>query len=298
MSRILVGTCSWADATLVKDSNFYPPWAKSSLSRLQYYESQFDIVEVDSSYYSMPAEQTSLHWAKSTSSKFIFDVKSFRIFTRHPTPLNVLPKDIARALPARLVEEKKNVYYKDLPDELTGELWQRFSHALLPLHHADKLGVILFQFPPWFYAGNQQLDYILECKQRLPHFNLAIEFRNNTWLNEKNHATTIEFLRDNQLSFVCVDEPQGLTSSVPPVAEATAPISVVRFHGRNSKTWESKEITTTERFNYLYSQEELLEWVPKIHQLESKSEQVHVLFNNHWRDRAVTNGRQMKLLLS
>ncbi|MCX6012665.1 MAG: DUF72 domain-containing protein [Chloroflexi bacterium] len=297
MRKILVGTCSWADQTLVKDSNFYPPWAKSSETRLQYYQSQFDVVEVDSSYYSMPSEVTSKLWVERTNGEFVFDIKAFRLFTHHPTPVESLPKDIRQALPLTLIEEKKNLYYQNVPEELSLELWRRFETALAPLKEATRLGVILFQFPPWFYTGSKQRDYILFCKERLSGFTLAIEFRNNTWLNEKNSSGTIEYLHNNSLPYVCVDEPQGFKSSVPSLAITTSKVSLVRFHGRNKEAWEKPGIETTGRFNYLYSEEELKEWVPKIRNMAEHSEQVHVLFNNHWRDRAVTNGQQMKALL-
>jgi hypothetical protein len=101
---------------------------------------------------------------------------------------------------------------------------------------------VLFQFPPWFYPGNEQREFILSCKQKLPQYRLAIEFRHNSWLNEKNTERTLTFLRDNDLPLVCVDEPQGFKSSVPPVTEITSDIGLVRFHGHNQETWEKKGI--------------------------------------------------------
>jgi uncharacterized protein YecE (DUF72 family) len=160
-----------------------------------------------------------------------------------------------------------------------------------------KLGVVLFQFPPWFQPGTRQMEYILSCKERLPQYRLAVEFRQHLWLGGSNGEQTIDFLRRNNLSFVCVDEPQGFRSSVPPVAEATSDIGIIRFHGRNTETWEKKGLSVQERFNYLYSEEELREWAPRIRQLASDTRQLHVLFNNNYGDQAVTNGRQMRLLL-
>jgi len=126
---------------------------------------------------------------------------------------------------------------------------------------------------------------------------LAIEFRNSAWLNEQNGNKTIDFLQKNGLSFVCVDEPQGFKSSVPPVAEVTSSLAVVRFHGRNRETWEKKGITAAERFNYLYSGNELQEWIPKINHLETQTEQVYVLFDNCYQDEAVVNARQVREML-
>jgi uncharacterized protein YecE (DUF72 family) len=296
MGDILVGTCSWTDPTLIESGRFYPSWARSAEARLQYYASQFPVVEVDSTYYALPNERTSGLWARRTEDKFTFDIKAFRLFTQHPTPQFSLPRDIRQALPAEL-REKANLYSRDLPEELTKELWSRFEQALLPLDSAGKLGVVLFQFPPWFYPGNEQRDYILSCKERLPQYRIAVEFRHNSWLNEKNIERTLNFLRDNDLPYVCVDEPQGFKSSMPPLAEATSDIGLIRFHGRNREMWEKKGVTPAERFNYLYSEEELKEWVPKIKELASKTRQLHVLFNNCYADKAVTNARQVKLML-
>lgn len=296
MGEILVGTCSWTDPTLIQSGRFYPDWARSPETRLQYYASQFGIVEVDSSYYALPNERTSRLWVERTGETFLFDVKAFRLFTQHPTPFTALPRDVREAVPTE-AREKANVYQRDIPTELVDELWSRFERALLALDSAGKLGVVLFQFPPWFYPGNEQRDYILFCKERLPQYRLAIEFRHNSWVNEKNRGRTIDFLRENDLPFVCVDEPQGFKSSVPPLAEATSDIALVRFHGRNREMWEKKGIGPAERFNYLYSEGELQEWVPKIKDLASKTCQVHVLFNNCYQDKAVVNGRQIAFML-
>jgi len=124
-----------------------------------------------------------------------------------------------------------------------------------------------------------------------------VEFRHNSWLNEKNRERTIEFLTDNKLPFVCVDEPQGFKSSVPPVIEATSDIAIIRFHGRDAAIWEKKGTTVQERFNYLYSDDELKEWVPKVRELAGKTRQLHILFNNNYEYKAVRNAGQMKLIL-
>jgi uncharacterized protein YecE (DUF72 family) len=296
MGEILIGTCSWTDPTLIKSGQFYPDWAKSAETRLQFYASQFNLVEVDSSYYALLNEKTSRLWVGRTSEGFVFDVKAFRLFTQHPTPLSALPKDIRSELPQSL-KGKPNVYQRDLPGELVNELWGRFEQALLPLDSTGKLGTVLSQFPPWFYPGNEQRDYILSCKKRLPQYRLAVEFRHNSWVNEKNQQRTMDFLRQNDLPFVCVDEPQGFKSSVPPIVETTSDIGLVRFHGRNREMWEKKGISVAERFNYLYSEDELREWVPRIKELAAKTRQLHVLFNNCYADKAVVSARQIGYML-
>jgi uncharacterized protein YecE (DUF72 family) len=296
MGEILVGITSWTEPTLIKSGRFYPEWARSSEAYLRYYASQFPIVEVDSSYYALLNESTSGLWVNRTPENFLFDIKAFRLFTLHPTPLTALPGDIRQALPPRL-SPNKTLYCRDLPGELADELWCRFEQALIPLDSAAKLGVVLFQFPPWFYPGEEQRRYIAACQEKLPQFRLAIEFRHTSWMNEKNLEHTLAFLRQRNLAYVCCDEPQGFESSVPPLAEATSDISVIRLHGRNTETWEKKGISVVERFNYLYAEEELEEWLPKIEYLASRTRQLHILFNNCYADKAVVNARQVKLML-
>jgi len=298
-ASILVGTCSWTDRTLIDSGRFYPPAAKSPEERLRFYAENFAIVEVDSTYYGLPSDRNAALWVERTPVDFTFDLKAFALFTQHPAAVRSLPKEVREALPA-LAREKANVYYRDLLPELQDEMWQRFASALLPLDSAGKLGVVLFQFPPWFLPGGESKEYILEVKeQRLPQYTVAVEFRNNLWLSERNRERTLRFLADNRLPFVCVDEPQGFSAlgGCPPVVEATASDALVRFHGRNAENWERKGITAAERFAYLYPEEELQEWVDPIHHLAEKAERVHVLMNNCHQDWAVRNARQMAQLL-
>ncbi|HLA18800.1 MAG TPA: DUF72 domain-containing protein [Dehalococcoidia bacterium] len=290
-ARILVGTCSWADKTLV-DSGWYPATAKTPEDRLRFYAEQFPIVEVDATYYGLPSERNAALWVDRTPDDFVFDIKSYALFTHHPAALRSLPKDLREALPSAR-QEKRNLYYRDAPPGVRDELWARFNSALLPLDSAGKLGTVLFQFPPWFLPGRDSSDYILEAKERLGQYTIAVEFRNNLWLSERNQERTLKLLADNAIPYVCVDEPQGFRSSVPPVVAATAPVALVRMHGRNHETWEKKGIGAAERFDYLYSEEELEEWLPRVRQLAEGAREVHVLMNNCHNDQAVRNARQL-----
>src|ERR1700687_2582766 len=200
MGKILVGTASWADKSLLDSGLFYPRQAKTSEARLRYYSTHFPLVEVDSSYYAMPAPQVAQLWAERSPEKFVFDVKAFRIFIQHQTPPKVLPKDIREALGP--LAEKKNVYYADLPPDVMGEMWHRFRLALDPLRQANKLGAILFQFPPWFYYRRSNLEHIARCAQMLEGYQLAIEFKSQTWFNEKHRAEVLAFEQDHGVAHV------------------------------------------------------------------------------------------------
>ncbi|MFW6150147.1 MAG: DUF72 domain-containing protein [Chloroflexota bacterium] len=293
--RILVGITSWTEPTLIESQRFYPPDVRSAEDRLRYYASQFPITEVDSTYYALPSEQNSRLWVERTGEDFVFDVKAFRLLTQHPTPHKSLPKDIRSGL-SREQQERRSLYLRDLPPPATDEVWSRFESALLPLDSAGKLGVVLFQFPSWFFPGRQQQDYIIECTQRLPQYRVAVEFRHHYWLTEKHRDRTMELLKQHGITYVCVDEPQGFKSSVPPLVESTTQIGVVRFHGRNKESWQKSGISAAERFNYLYSEEELQEWGPYVKRLAEKTREVHVLFNNCHQDKAVINARQARTM--
>ena len=295
MSQILIGTTSWTDKTLLDSGLFYPPAVKSPEQRLRFYASQFPIVEVDSSYYALPSERNSILWVKRTPDEFTFDIKAFRLFTQHQTPLTALPAEIreGHAQPSR-----KNIYSRDLPPEAIDELWQRFHSALEPLRRSGKLGVVLFQFPPWFVYRPSNLDYIAGCAERLEGYQLAIEFRNKSWLGERHCEEVLAFERANGLAHVIADEPQGFASSIPAVWQVTSPkVAVIRLHGRNRATWEKPGLTAAERFNYLYSAAEIQEFLDPIQRVAANAKRVHVLFNNCYSNHAQRNATELQRVM-
>jgi uncharacterized protein YecE (DUF72 family) len=178
------------------------------------------------------------------------------------------------------------------------EIALRFRDALEPLRRSGRLGLVLFQFPVGVPIGRETKALIVSLRDLLPHDRIAIEFRNSTWMTPHNRESTLELLRQHGFVYTCVDEPQGFTSSVPPVAAATADLALVRFHGRNAARWNLPVETARERFDYRYSASELAEWVPKVNELASQAERVHVIMNNCFSDHAVTNAAQMAEPLS
>ena len=295
--RILVGTCSWTDRTLVRESDFYPRRSMRAEDRLRHYATIFPIVEVDAAYYFPPTEEVAGLWVQRTPPGFTMSVKAYSLLTGHPTRPDSLWPEVADRVPLehRL---KRSVYLSHLPPEGVDEAFDLFRRALMPLHSAGKLGTVLFQFPHWFRPSSQSRRTLAELPGRLPDYDLAVEFRHGSWLADDEREKTLALLEKHRLAFVCVDEPQGFASSVPPVVAATADLAVVRFHGRNAATWEDKEVTTAaERFAYRYDEEELAGWVPEIRQLAGSARETHVLMNNCYRDHAVDNGRQLAALL-
>ena len=295
--QILIGTASWTDKSLVESGKFYPKGATTAEARLRFYAENFPIVEVDSTYYFPPTEKNSILWAERTPVDFTFHVKAYSLLTQHPTRPSSLYKDLHEEILPQYAN-KKWLYINHLGPKAVDEAWERFASALLPLHSTGKLGVVHFQFPEWFIVGSQNREYIEECVARLADYQIAVEFRNKTWLNEKNAERTVDFLSKNSIPLSCVDMPQGFRSSVPPIAVATHPtIAYVRFHGRNTEEWEKPHETATPRFAYKYTSQELAEWVPKLQALSENVSQTHVLMNNCYQDYAVTNGKQLASLL-
>jgi len=132
--------------------------------------------------------------------------------------------------------------------------------------------VVLFQFPQWFVISHKNKDYLIQCKERLPDYRIAVEFRHKLWMEERNQDETLSFLKEHDLPYVSVDMPQGFDSSLPPVAVATSKdLAVVRFHGRDPEAWKAKSQTAADRFRYDYSDKELQEWAPKVEELAAEA---------------------------
>jgi len=195
-TRSLVGTCSWTDPTLL-ESGWYPPdVAKKPDERLRYYADRFSLVENDASYYAIPDPKQAKLWVERTPAEFTMNFKAFGTITTHPTDPKRLPKELRESLP-KDVAAKRRVYPKDLPTEVHEEIYRRFWIGLEPLRKAGKLGAILLQYPDWFPIGSKNKDEILRARELLPDDILAVEFRNRTWMDERNQAETLAFLRDN-----------------------------------------------------------------------------------------------------
>ena len=290
MGQIRVGTAGWTDRTLIA-SGWYPAEASTPERRLRYYASQFPLVEVDATYYALPAERTARAWAERTPAGFTFNVKAFSLFTQHPTPVRALPADLREVAGQA---GKDRVYLKDVDPAVANAAWDRFLAALGPLREAGKLGAILLQFPPWFPIGRARRDYILACAERAAPDRVCVEFRNRTWMTEDNQKETLDFLSAHDLPYVCVDEPQGYPNSIPPVLAATSDLAVVRLHG-HSDQWQSNDIQ--QRFRYRYSDKELREWAGQARRLAEDADETHVVFNNCYRDYAQVNAQQFAALL-
>lgn len=280
MGEILIGSCSWTDRALL-GSGWYPSGRRDAEGRLRHYAEHFPVVEADSTYYALPSERTSRLWAQRTPDGFVFDVKAFSLLTGHPTRSAVLPPG--------------------LPDDVRSpkaldEVWRRFSDGIRPLREAGRLGAVLFQFPPWLRPGPRARAVLAACRERTEGWPVCVEFRHPDWWRGEERRTTGELLRSYGFSAVAVDMEPSLPTAIPPVTPVTCErLAVVRFHGR-SRAWGtgSKE----DRFRHEYTDDELREWLPRVHALADRAERVHVLFNNCCADAAVRAAARMRELVA
>jgi uncharacterized protein YecE (DUF72 family) len=296
---IRIGTCSWADESLSK--YFYPPQVKGAEERLRYYTERFDTVEANSTYYRLPERPMVEKWAERTPEGFVMHVKAFGVMTRHPVKVDQLPTDLREDAP---LDERGRV---DRPSrEFRGEIFRRFHDALEPLRETGKLGGILMQFPPYFVPRPAAFDYLEWAQEQLGGDEMLVEFRHGSWLDGEHREESLAFLDRRGMTYVIVDAPHtGGRNVLPTVVATTSTTAYIRFHGRNADTWNKRVRSAAERFDYLYSEDELREWVEPLQELAGKSDTVYAMFNNNGRSsvggetiaQAPVNAQMLKGLL-
>ena len=291
------GVAGWTDPTLLADGVFYPSGASSAESRLRHYATRLSMVEVDATYYSMPAEETSRRWVERTPGHFRFDVKAHSLMTGHPTNPARLPRWLSDDLPIRL-RAAKNVYTHHFSRDAIDEVWRRFLGALSPLRDSGKLGAIMLQFPKWFTPTRASARSLEQARARLADWPASVELRHRDWLGERIAPRTFALLRSLAFSHVAVDAPPGMESSMPPTMEVTNPeLAIIRLHGRREATWEARNDIVTERYRYLYARAQLEAWLPTVHHAALEARHVHLIFNNNHANYATTNAVEMHELV-
>ncbi len=250
---------------------------KTADERLRYYAEHFTTVEVDSTYYRLPDEEMVSRWDERTPDGFVMHVKAFGMMTRHPVRAEQLPPDLREGAP---VDDRGRIDRP--PRELRAEAFGRFHAALEPLRSAGKLGGILLQFPSYVVAKDLSRDYLAWAVEQLRGDRPLVEFRHRSWLDDENRAETLAFLEELGAANVVVDAPKtDAKNLVPTVIAATSPLAYVRLHGRNAATWNVRGGSASDRFDYLYSEDELREWTGPLRELAESTEEVYVLFNNN-----------------
>lgn len=232
---------------------FYPEGTRS-VNMLEYYALYFSFVEVNSTYYHMPGLKLFEGMDKKTPRDFRFAVKLFGGFTH----------------------ERNS----------GSEEAEKFKYSLSPIVQKGKLACLLAQFPYSFHHNAENIDYLKKLKQYFQEYELCIEFRNREWVRKDVFDT----LRQEKMGFVCVDEP-GIRGLISNVIAVTSNVAYLRLHGRNADKWYAGE--GSERYDYLYSGSELLEWVNRLREMEDDSGVTLVSFNNHPKGKAIENAKAL-----
>jgi uncharacterized protein YecE (DUF72 family) len=272
--KILIGTASWSDPGFVE--RWYPKKLPAG-ERLAWYAQHFEMVEVNSTFYSVPDERMVRRWAANTPAGFTFDVKLHQLFSFHSTAAKFLPPGLQKR-----AETDAKGKVNPTP-ALRAELMQMFLGAASILQREKKLGLFLLQLSPAFSPRKHQLKELEGMIEMLAGYRLAIEFRNRGWVVAEQLQATMEFLKERQLIFVNVDTPAADHFTIVPseLNEVTnRQATYLRLHGRNPRAYLTGK-TVAARFDYDYTDDEIEEVTERVKDLSRKAGDVHVVFNNN-----------------
>ena len=257
MTEILVGTSGY----------YYDDWAgifyPGNLKKkdyLTYYAEHFNVLELNFTYYRMPEKRQIKRMMENSGGTLQFTVKAYSGITH------------------------------EISNDSIDTVLPRFLDGINPLITENLLGAFLLQFPQRFRYTDHNRIYLKNLLEAIKPLPVCIEFRNREWLRDSVYSGLIKL----DAGFVCVDEPD-LPDLIPPGSRAMGKIGYIRFHGRNKKNWYGTD--STSRYDYLYSEDELREWLPRIKEISGKTEKLLVFFNNHAKSQAVTNARMLINLL-
>jgi uncharacterized protein YecE (DUF72 family) len=270
-ARIRIGTASWTDPGFVQD------WYPAGLPKgqlLSWYAQHFDFVEVNSTFYSIPNFRVVEGWCRQTPDDFLFDVKLFKLLSRHSTEVKFLPPDLRAKAGAGPRAE--------LNRALENAVAERFLREVQPLKRAGKLGAFLLQLSPGFRPKTNDLSELENLVSIFREEKLAVELRNRDWMSGDQLPKTIEFFSQQRISLVGVDAPASEHFTVMPFSDVvTNPqLAYWRFHGRDEDAFV-KGRTVADRFDYQYSAEELGEIAKKVEAVAPKAQELHLVFNNN-----------------
>jgi uncharacterized protein YecE (DUF72 family) len=287
--RIVVGTSSWADPGFVEE--WYPPDLPAR-DRLAWYAERFDAVEVNSTFYAVPAAQTVARWAEQTPPGFTFDVKLHRLLSRHSADLKSLPPALRDAADTNARGRVT------LTPKLEAALADEIAGAVAPL--GDKLATFLLQLSPAFEPRKHELDELGGLVARLDATApVAIELRNRFWVTDRRREDTLRWFEENGAAFVCVDAPEGSNAPtlMPNLDVATrGDVAYLRAHGRNLEGY-LRGRSVAERFAYAYDDDELHELGERAGKLAEEVPVVRMMFNNNRGADAPTAAQRTRELL-
>ena len=266
---IYVGLTSWGDHPSLYSTS------TAAKEKLFDYSGHFPIVEVDTAFYAIPSVQNVEKWCSETPESFRFILKAYQGMTGH--------------------------LRDEIPFETKNDMFAAFKEAVAAFERHGKLGMLLFQFPPWFDCSPKNVNYLRYIRQQLPTEKIAIEFRNQTWFSAAMQDKTLQFLRSLHYIHVVCDEPQVGAGCVPFVPEVTYDDVLIRMHGRNVFGWRNvgnAENWRKVRFLYNYSEQELQWLAEHVQSLQQRAKNVYVLFNNNSDYDAAPNAKTLLQLLN
>jgi uncharacterized protein YecE (DUF72 family) len=239
-----IGTSGWSYDDWI--GPFYPQSIKKG-KMLNFYAQEFNLVEINSTFYALPNKYAVIAWNKKVPDDFVFTAK--------------IPQKITHK---RFLENSESIF-------------KEFYSLMYPLIDSGKLGCLLIQLPPKFSAEYQ--DTLISFLDFLPDtIDFAVEFRHTSWDEIEDYT----FLKERNTAFVVTD-----SLKMEPKVRITANFGYVRWHGRNPDLW----------YNYMYTEDELKEWVPKVEHITQKTSNSYLHFNNHPRGQAIQNARMFKDLM-
>lgn len=273
MGEIVVGTSSWAD------TGFVEQWYPSDLparGRLSWYARHFRAVEVNSSFYAIPEQETALRWVEETPDGFVFDIKLHRLLSRHAADTRSLPPDLRETVETN---ERGRVR---LTGDLERAMIERTLEAIAPLEQADRLGALLLQLTPGFSPERHELAELDPIIEGLAPRPVAVEFRHRGWVSERRVEETLSYLSERSAVFVAVDAPREVHVPIMPPLDAVTrdDLAYMRIHGRNADGYMRGK-TVAERFGWRYSDEELEEIEGRVDAMAESANVIHVMFNNN-----------------
>ena len=272
-SQVLVGTAGFS----YKDWEgiVYPAGLKKKQHPVQFLARYFDCCEINTSFYGHIRPNTAKEWCDlvaEVNPNFQFTAKLFRSFT-HAPGASLQPTSATKLNPVEEDETKA----KEGLDEIAKE---------------KRLGALLIQFPISFKNTDENRDYLEKLIKRFREYPLVVEVRHATW----DSAEILAQLAAQRVAFCNIDQPQ-LGGAVAATEYSTAPVAYVRLHGRNYKEWFQSD-NRNDRYNYLYTPQQLEPWKEKIERLGAKAEKTFAITNNHYKGKAAVNALELKGMLS
>jgi uncharacterized protein YecE (DUF72 family) len=272
MAEVRIGTASWTDPGFVRD--WYPKGLAAE-KRLRWYAEHFDLVEINSTFYALPALSSVKRWCEETPEGFLFDVKLPKVLSRHSMQVKFLPPELR----SRVETQKGIIKLTEATERLVAK---RLLQLFDPMRNAGKLGGFLLQMSPAFRPKTHKLSDLDTLAELFASHPLAVELRNRDWVTRERFDETVKYFKERRLTLVLVDAPDSEHFTVMPGFDSVTDqrLGYFRLHGRNAEGY-IKGRSVAERFDYDYSPEEVREIAERLRKVDKEVERLHVIANNN-----------------